>query len=225
MKISTEVKDKLNERARIECRVCKASTQHRLFCSVDIHGDDQPHWEQSFQWHERNQVAQCLGCETVSFRRVSGDSERFPIQVGPDEYVDDETIEVFPNPNSGRECVNDDHLLPKTVNRIYTETLIALNGSQPVLCGIGIRALIETIAQERKAPGDNLYKKINGLVTQGILTQAGADILHKLRVLGNDAAHEVKPHSAQQLGLAMDVVEHLLQGVYILPHHAQQTFD
>jgi hypothetical protein len=58
----------------------------------------------------------------------------------------------------------------------------------------------------------------------GVLTQDGADILHKLRTLGNDAAHEVKPHSLQELGLAFDVVDHLLLGVYILPDHAKKTF-
>jgi hypothetical protein len=56
------------------------------------------------------------------------------------------------------------------------------------------------------------------------LTKDGADILHKLRTLGNDAAHEVKPHSLQELGLAFDVVDYLLLGVFILPVNAKKTF-
>ena len=99
-----------------------------------------------------------------------------------------------------------------------------MNGDQPVLSGIGIRALIETTTKERNANGKDLMEKINDLVTQGVLTKDGADILHKLRVLGNKAAHEVKPHSTDQLDLAMDVIEHLLKGVYILPHHAKRKF-
>jgi len=93
-----------------------------------------------------------------------------------------------------------------------------------VLSGIGIRALIETISKERNASGKDLMEKINDLVVQGVLTKDGADIFHKLRVLGNKAAHEVKPHSRDQLNLALDVVEHLLQGVYILLHHAKRKF-
>jgi len=38
-----------------------------------------------------------------------------------------------------------------------------------------------------------------------------------MRILGNEAAHEVKPHSEETLNLAMDVVEHMLNDVYILP--------
>jgi hypothetical protein len=46
----------------------------------------------------------------------------------------------------------------------------------------------------------------------------------KIRTLGNDAAHEVKPHKPKQLSLALDVCEHLMKGVYLLPHYAEETF-
>ena len=99
-----------------------------------------------------------------------------------------------------------------------------MNGNNPVLTGIGLRAIIETVCKDQAATGKSLYDQINSLVEQSVLTKDGAEILHKLRVLGNNAAHEVKPHSNVQLGLAFDVVEHLLQGVYILPYHAKRRF-
>lgn len=80
------------------------------------------------------------------------------------------------------------------------------------------------MTKEKNAAGKDLFEKINGLVVAGVLTKDGADILHKLRVLGNKAAHEVKAHSATELNLATDVVEHLLKAVYILPFHAKRTF-
>jgi hypothetical protein len=95
---------------------------------------------------------------------------------------------------------------------------------QEVLCGIGIRAIIETVCKDKSATGGDLYTKINSLIPIGVLTQDGADILHKLRTLGNNAAHEVKPHTPKELGLAFDVVDHLLLGVYILPIQAKKTF-
>ena len=90
---------------------------------------------------------------------------------------------------------------------------------------MGIRALVETICKDKQAKGKDLFNKINDLVTIGVLTSDGATILHKIRTLGNDAAHEVKPHKFEQLSLAMDVCEHLLQGVYILPDHTKETFN
>lgn len=55
-----------------------------------------------------------------------------------------------------------------------------------------------------------------------VLTKSGAEMLHRTRILGNTAAHEVKPHSEAVLSLAMDVVEHLLTNVYILPSAAEK---
>jgi hypothetical protein len=93
------------------------------------------------------------------------------------------------------------------------------------LAGIGIRAIVETVCKDKESSGRNLASKIDDLVTQGVLTRDGANILHKLRTLGNESAHEVTPHDNVQLGLALDVVDHLLTGVYILPHHARAKFN
>ncbi|MGH8646600.1 MAG: DUF4145 domain-containing protein, partial [Gammaproteobacteria bacterium] len=84
--------------------------------------------------------------------------------------------------------------LPKQLERVYTETINGLNRGQPVLCGIGVRAIVETVVKDQRAKGPNLSKQIDNLVTAGVLTKEGAQILHKLRVLGNKAAHDVKAH-------------------------------
>lgn len=219
-----DLNKKANQKIDVDCRECKRKTKHIILASADISGSKSISWEYEIHWEVSNQIVQCQGCETVSFRRVSSDSESPPIQIGPNEYEEDEFIELFPNPNAGRQAMSDSHILPDKVQRIYYETIKSLNNAQPILCGIGIRALIEAVAKDKQAAGGVLHEKINDLVSQGVLTKEGADILHKLRTLGNDAAHEVKPHSDRHLGLAMDVVEHLLQGVYILPHHAKTYF-
>ena len=53
-----------------------------------------------------------------------------------------------------------------------------------------------------------------------MVTPDGAKILHSLRFMGNDAAHEVEAHPEADLMTALDVVEYLLKGVYILPRLA-----
>ncbi|WP_293886038.1 DUF4145 domain-containing protein [Thiolapillus sp.] len=93
----------------------------------------------------------------------------------------------------------------------------SINCGQAVLTGMGIRAIVETVCKNKNANGKDLCEKINDLVIQGVLTKKDADILHKLRTLGNEAAHEVKPHNNATLALALDVIDHLIKGVYILP--------
>lgn len=65
-----------------------------------------------------------------------------------------------------------------------------------------------------------LEQRIEGLVSQGVLTKDGAELLHGLRIMGNQAALEVKPYSMQDLNTAMDVIDYVLTGVYILSEKA-----
>ena len=97
--------------------------------------------------------------------------------------------------------------------------------TSPILAGIGLRAIVETVCKEKNASGSNLYNKINDLVGQRVVTPVDADILHKVRTLGNSSAHEVKPHTTTQLSLAMGVLENMLKAVYILPKLIKDEFD
>ena len=204
------------------CRDCHRETRHTVLTDATLRGSH-GNSEYSIDWAVEHQIVRCLGCEAISFRRVSG-SEEDNVQISDDEWEYQPLVEIFPNPREGRQPLADASLLPDKIQRIYEESLQALNDTQPVLCGIGIRAIVETVCKDRNAPGGELYSRINSLVSIGVLTKDGADILHKLRTLGNEAAHEVKPHPLKELGLAFDVVDHLLLGVYILPEHAKRTF-
>lgn len=216
-KLSTD--KHVGEQIKVPCTQCVGATNHEILKSVEESGWEELGPDYDMSWGATNQIIKCCGCDTISFRKLSSNSE----DAGPDgeaiEYED-----LYPSRTEGQQCLNDVHLIPGNLERIYRETVSALNNKQPVLAGIGIRAIIETVSKEKNAEGSNLFNKINDLVTKGVLTQEGSDILHKLRALGNNAAHEVKAHKPIELNLAMDVVEHLLQAVYILPFHANRTF-
>ena len=208
------------------CGECNKSTKHKVLASIDLSGREETEETLIYGWDNEYQIIQCQGCETIMFRRSHMNSEDMEHVAGPAGWdADYVTFEdYYPNPEKSRTGLSDDHLLPEKLQRIYAETLSALNGNNSILSGIGLRAIIETVCKDQSASGKNLLAKIDNLVDQNVLTKEGADILHKLRVLGNDSTHEVKPHSSVQLGLAFDVLEHLLQGVYILPYHAKRKF-
>lgn len=225
-KITIEKDKKLNEIIDCPCGECKRSTRHKVLTDIKLMGREEADDALHYGWDNEYQIIQCQGCETIMFRQTHMNSEDMEYRQGPggvqSEYVTYE--DYYPNPEKSRTGLSDDHLLPEKLKRIYNETLSALNANNSVLAGIGLRAIIETVCKDQSATGHKLYSQIDSLVVQSVLTKEGADILHKLRVLGNEAAHEVKPHSNVHLGLAFDVVDHLLQGVYILPYHAKSKF-
>ena len=217
------VNKRQGKKIECSCRECHRSTKHEIVTDATLSGASGSR-DYEIYWATEYQIVRCLGCETLSFRRTNSNSEDSYIQVGEDEWEDNIHEELFPSPYEGRQPLSDVSILPDKIQRIYEETLTALNSQQEVLCGIGIRAIVETVCKDKSAVGGDLFAKINSLVALGVLTQDGANILHKLRTLGNNAAHEVKPHTPKELGLAFDVLDHLLLGVYILPEHAKKTF-
>lgn len=202
------------QRVRVACAECSNSTNHIVACSVDHQWGDE-----DIQGSDHHQVVRCLGCDSLSFRSVSSNSEDFHIG-RDDELVYLEKVEVYPPRAAGRRKLPDSRLLPYQVEHIYDETHKALCSEMPILAAIGIRTLVEAVCAQEQAEGVTLEKQIDSLVEQGMLTRTGADILHRLRFMGNAAAHETKRYTPQRLSTAFDVAENLLQNVYILPDKA-----
>lgn len=209
------------EEYKVPCTTCFVETRHKVLQSVDISisVDDRNfmYWEEdSFQ------TIQCQGCDGISFRRLQTNSEDIDHDPEMGEQSSEETVNVYPSRVAGRHRLRQADELPFQISRIYKETHAALCTKQPILAGIGIRTLVEAICQQEQATGTNLEKKIDSLVALDVLTKRGAETLHGTRLLGNAAAHEVEPHSENILSLAMDVVEHLLTDVYILPNATEK---
>ena len=105
------------------------------------------------------------------------------------------TQKLYPSRLLGRKEIDGLYDLPHGLYRIYKETHAAICNKLNILAGVGIRALVEAICNERSSPGGNLATRIDGLVTLGLITADGAKILHSIRVMGNKAAHEAKVNS------------------------------
>jgi hypothetical protein len=218
-------KDKsINDMLKVHCVDCKKDTNHEVKASLDLRGSEDCGHGNSFDWYDVYQIIRCKGCDFVSFRKVHSNSEDLdavPDGKGDWDQIYAEKEDFYPSPES-RTQIKEYVMLPPLLQGIYHETIKAINSNSQILAGIGIRAIIEAVCKDQGTSG-NLEKKINLLSDKGLLTKDGASILHQLRVLGNAAAHEVKPHSLGQLSVALDVIDHLLVGVYVLPIKAKET--
>ena len=202
-------KDKtVGQKRMVPCPQCDNKTRHIVVSSADTQDqDDEGAWSNSISY----QVIKCLGCDQLSFRKGI-----------LDDLDEVETEQLFPGRIAGRKSLRNVHLLPLSVRNVYRETHAAMCNKQPMLAGVGIRMLVEAICKEKKAKGRDLEKRIDDLVATGVLTQSGGAILHKTRLLGNEAAHEARPHSEAVLDAAMEVAEHLLTSVYLLSQIARR---
>lgn len=60
-------------------------------------------------------------------------------------------------------------------------------------------------------------------VSEKALTESDTATLHRIRTLGNQAAHDATPNNVDQLSLALDICEHLLKGIYLTPQHVENN--
>ncbi|MET0498459.1 MAG: DUF4145 domain-containing protein [Steroidobacteraceae bacterium] len=205
------------ELIKASCEACGVETRHKILTSTLHHWADDENGVSGDTSHE---IIECQGCGTVSFREASSCSEDYDFDERTGEASLNETVKLYPNRISGRAVMREVDLLPHNVYSIYQEAHACLCAGLGLLAGLGLRVLVEAVCKDKQIFKGNLQDKIESLAVTGHTTPAGAKILHSLRSMGNDAAHETKAHTPKQLNAAFNVVEHLLHGVYVLPAHA-----
>ncbi|MFW6062200.1 MAG: DUF4145 domain-containing protein [Planctomycetota bacterium] len=204
---------------QLVCGECEARTLHKVL-SLVRRGEGSDAEYDDVAWTDYMVVA-CQGCESVSFcKDVTSPMESDTTPFGYEQPV--HYVTQYPKVRKSRGGLTGTHLLPDAVHRIYRETVQAVTNDLPVLAAAGIRAIVETVCNEVGAKGPNLQARIDRLQELGTVTAAGADVLHKLRFMGNEAVHEVSPPTEEGLRAALDVVDYLLQGVYVIPKKAEQ---
>lgn len=201
---------------QIPCSDCDNKTRHQVLACVSESG----YHEEIGSWTQDYEIIMCLGCECISFRKDWQSADEME-QDEEGKLVSTSHPEIFPQRIQGRKRLKEDHYLPHQIREIYHEVHQAIHNGQKILAGIGIRAIVEAVCAEKKANGKSLFERIDDLATQNVLTTEGAQILHGTRLLGNEAAHEVRAPKDRQLMAALEVAEQLLRNVFILPQIAE----
>jgi len=205
-----------NMAREVVCNRCDNTTNH-LVCSSAKYSWDHDGDIQGIDIYE---IIRCSGCDSISFRHASSNSEDFYMD-DEGRYIHEETEEIYPGRLMGRAMLENKYFLPAKVRSIYDETHAAMCSKLPILAGVGIRALVEAVCTAESTKGRTLEKRIDDLVKREVLTKRNAVVLHKTRLLGNRSAHEIEGASDSELDVAFDIVENLLETVYIIPKKAE----
>jgi len=203
---------------RYFCNSCKQGTNHEL---KFIHINDWPEMSNPYTDYQNIEFWEivnyyiwiCLGCEASQMEIATMDksdaNEEWTSQFYPKHRIDNLTPKRF-------------NKLSKDLKNIYDEVVECYNNDLKILCTVGLRALLEGIGVEQgawtKEDRDSLKKKIEKL--KEILPDNIVDSLHSFRLMGNDAAHQLKPPSRHNIRLAIEVMEDLLNFLYDLEYKA-----
>lgn len=211
---------KPNERSQMartlksNCRNCSRSTNHEILFETE-HGADVDYYDERHAW----QVLKCLGCDTIGFRYRFDDYDNVTeLASGKTKHAVSYTL--YPHTVAGHHPLDFQHAIPSLIRKVYGQSLAAYAAEANILAGIGFRATIEAVCTHLGVTGSTLEKRIDALAKGGHISTTDKRRLHAIRFLGNDAAHEVREPKPRELKVALDIVEHLINSVFILERKA-----
>jgi len=201
-----------------QCLDCKRETNHDVI-ATKLYETCIP-----FEYYNGKEysIVQCRGCDQVSFLKTYHDYE----STYPTGYDDDyEHVRSYTNyyPDASEVLNKYKRLLPQNLYTIYSETKVAFTQNLDIFTAIGIRSIIECICKDKKVTGRDLEKKISNLKNLGDISKRDVDLLHSLRFLGNDAVHELIKPERNDIKVAFNIIEHLIQAIYLMPKELRGT--
>lgn len=196
-------------RKRLHCGQCERFTIHNLEarCSGN--------WsipEIGEGGGEHYSIYRCGACDAICYETVSWDSFDYELDEDNEPFHSMHAVQ-YPAPVSAHFCFNTE-AVPAQLASILNEMLYALAGSKMVLATIGLRLVLEFIVNDNKCAGGNLAKKIDSLRTKDHIDDDQKEMLHRIRELGNEGAHDAKGMNANELIAGMSIIEGLLEKLY-----------
>ena len=147
---------------------------------------------------------QCRGCEEVVLRRIYWFSEN------PGE------VETFFPPRVSRWLPPWRYSLPVDISVLLTEVYTALQADSCSVAMMGARAIIESAMVTKVGDKGSFQKNLKAMENAGFLSTRNRTFLDAALDAGSASIHRGHRPDAQQLDTVMDIVENLLQSLFVL---------
>jgi len=184
----------------IPCERCGVQHAGDVRGSFNLSDDDT--YNQSGTLHF---LVKCPGCDSPFLASVNW------VWAG-EGYALDPPMVLYPD-DGGRF----DDSVPASIANSYAEAAKALRAAAPTATAIMCRRTLEGICQHFGASGKNMPQKLDDLRIKGELDPRLHEWANDLRILGNDAAHDVDTVIAQDDARdALEFTKALIQNLFVL---------
>jgi len=155
-------------------------------------------------------MLECCGCESVTLRHTFEFSEE-----------PEPTVTYYPPPVS-RPSPKWERDLPLDVRSLMREIYSALHADNRRLALMGARTVVDLLLRHKVGDIGTFAQKLARLETEGFIARQNARYLAAALDAGSAAAHRGYEPRKEHLGHVMDIVENVLQAVYILENAADE---
>jgi hypothetical protein len=193
---------------RIHCNDCRQKTRHERLCKAEDRETEEIESLGSIDWVTTHEAFRCCGCGTVVLRRtVVSDIQEW------------DSIQYFP-PAVSRHPPSWRHECPPGMWDVMNEVYRSLDANNRILSIMGARTLIDLLMVDKVGDVGTFAEKLKNLEGLGVISSRNREVLAVALDVGNAAAHRGHAPKTDEVNAVMDIVENLLQAVYVLPKMA-----
>jgi len=156
-------------------------------------------------------MLECGGCESVILKRTTSSSEDGPFS--------EETY--FP-PAVSRRLPSWHESLSSEMQALLKEIYTALHADSRSLAMMGTRALLDMLILDKVGDRGTFPQKLDALLAEGLIGKKNRDFLEAALDAGSAASHRGHQPSGTAVNHVMDILENLLQAVYVLETAADE---
>jgi hypothetical protein len=221
---------------KIFCNTCKTETNHEIgsvhyrYCQnnaelknlvfVETIGLDEPIDFKNSKGIFKYETWICRGCDTVTLQEscaINGLTyDKGMKVVWSYDFHPLRESESLPERDLG--------LTPIKLYLLYHEVLESYKNELPVLCSIGLRALLEGICKDKGISDKDaraLADKVDELAKRQHLPPAIAKNLKSYKFIGDSAAHYLEAPDRESLKVGIEVMQDLLNYLYVLEYKSE----
>jgi len=231
---SESTMDELSESSeRIYCNKCRRKTLHRLLKTT--RNERLEEYAAGEYEPESGEIPSCIifdlleccGCREAVLRRtfhcpdtdVHFRMANAAVAVDEDGNVEDD-VRYFP-PAMVRDPPPWRFKLPLDMRRLLEEIYRSLDAENLRLPMMGARTLVDMMILEKIGDVGKFKEKLKELENEGFVTSQNREVLDAVLGMGHAAAHRGHAPTEPEVEQVMDIVENMLQAVYVFPELAQ----
>jgi hypothetical protein len=195
---------------KLHCNRCGHTTKHETLHSREHRGSADVETVGEVWWNDHYDLLECLGCESVTLRWTHVFSEN-----------SEEEVYFFP-PRVSRHVPQWHWNLPPEISSLLREVYTALQADSRQLAVMGTRAIIERTMILKVGDQGKFSSNLSVFESAGFLSSKSRKFLETALEAGHAAIHRGQGASPEVVNTVMDIVENMLQVVFVLGSKAEK---
>ncbi len=203
------------------CNTCGGDRNHHILKQVVK--DESEEIDECFKisWNNTYYMLECCGCEKAHLLHTSWCSE------ATDERGDLIIDKTYYPPSIFRPIPKWFYQLNKSwhITKLVKEIYLSIQNNALSLASMGIRAAIEAIMIDKVKDSGTFNKNLNKFKEEGYISTFQLKDLEAALELGHASIHRGFMPKKEQIEFALDILESLLHGLYVLDKTAKETIS